>query len=82
MIRFFLLLIILYFLCIYFKIACIDYYFNYKQISDKYNLYELNYIYYDEYNQIRKDKMIILKSDIEDIMNILEILFNSKIKRN
>jgi hypothetical protein len=82
MIRFFLLLIILYFLCIYIKKASKDYYFNYKQISDKYNLYELNYIYYDEYNQIRKDKMIILKSDIEDIMNILEILFNSKIKRN
>lgn len=71
-----------YFLSRYIKKASKDYYFNYKQISDKYNLYELNYIYYDKYNQIRKDKMIILKSDLEEIMDILEILFNSKIKRN
>lgn len=82
MIRFFLLFIMLYFLCKYIKRASKDYYFNYKQISDKYNLYEINYIYYDKYNQIRKDKMIVLKNDVEDIINILEILFNSKIKRN
>jgi hypothetical protein len=82
MIRFFFFLILCYFLYKYIKKASRYYYFNYKQISDKYNLYELNYIYYDEYNQIRKDKMVVLKSDIEDIINILEILFNSKIKRN
>lgn len=82
MIRFFLIFLILLFLCKYIRYANKDYYFNYKKISDKYNLYELNYIYYNKYNQIRKDKMIVLESDLNEIINILEIMFNNKIKRN
>lgn len=56
------------------------YYFNSKIISNKYNLSELRYIYYDNNNMIRKDKMIILNSDIEEIIEILEECFNKKIK--
>lgn len=80
MIRFFLFVFIIIIIIKFISKNKLHYYFNYKLIDTKYNLCELNYIYYDNNNIIRKDKMIVIKSDCENIIEVLEDCYLNNIK--
>lgn len=79
MIKFFFIVFAIFLTIFYIKKRKNDYYFNYEIIDKEKGFVKLNYIYYDEFKNIRKDYMIIPESDVLEIIDILEICFYEEI---
>ena len=78
MIRFFFVIIILFLTFNYIKKVNKNYFFYIKKINEQYNIVVLNYVYLNEY--IEKSTLLVLKEDVEDLINILEDCYINDIR--
>lgn len=79
MYKFFIWIIIILFVSVYYKKYKCKWYFNYHLISKKYNLVMLEFIYYNDKNEIKKGKMIVPKDSVLNLIEVLEQCFLEKI---
>lgn len=78
MIRFFFVIIILFLTFNYIKKVNKNHFFYIKKINEQYNIVVLNYVYLNEY--IEKSTLLVLKEDVEDLINILEDCYINDIR--
>lgn len=79
MYKFLLWIIIILISSAYYKKCKCKWYFNYRLINNKYNLVQLEFIYYDSKYNLKKGKLIVPKDSANSLIEILELCFLEKI---